>query len=261
MDKNYHTHLALCNHAVGMTEDYVKKAISEGFVEIGISDHAPLPEFNVSIDLYKQLYLDENMDLHKFHTEYIPDILNARKKYRDIIIKLGLETEYIKKYHDFYVNLRKDVEYMILGQHFFMYNDELIDSYNRLTPELIIAYANSVKEALDTKMFSIIAHPDLFMYDYINNEFDEAAIKASRIILKACLENDVLVEINIRGMRKVLSNGEYRYPKERFFEIAKEYNVKFILGLDAHDPNEYDKENIKKGLDFCKKLNIKPVNM
>lgn len=261
LKRNYHTHLALCNHASGMTEDYALKAIEEGFVEIGISDHAPLPMLNASMDEIKKLHLDENMTLDEFNNVYIPDVLNVNNKYKNLSVKLGIETEYIKEYHGFYKDLRDKLEYMILGQHFFMKDGKLIDVYDNLSADNVINYANSIKEALDTKMFSILAHPDLYMYDYENKKFDDVAAKAADIILKACEENDVLVEININGMKKVLENGEYRYPKAEFFEIAKQYNVKFILGIDAHDPEYYNKDNIKKGIDFCFKLGIKAINM
>ena len=46
MKANYHTHLLLCGHAEGMSEDYVKKAIACGFEILGMSDHGPIkPEF------------------------------------------------------------------------------------------------------------------------------------------------------------------------------------------------------------------------
>ena len=47
MKSNYHTHNYRCNHAVGNVEEYVKEAISEGFDEIGISDHLPHPGKNI----------------------------------------------------------------------------------------------------------------------------------------------------------------------------------------------------------------------
>ena len=42
---NFHTHNYRCEHAVGNVEDYVKVAIREGYTELGISDHAPMPEY------------------------------------------------------------------------------------------------------------------------------------------------------------------------------------------------------------------------
>ena len=49
---NYHTHTKLCNHAVGMPEDYIKKAIELGFDELGMSDHAPVPREFMSEEEY-----------------------------------------------------------------------------------------------------------------------------------------------------------------------------------------------------------------
>ena len=40
--KNYHTHTKRCGHAIGEDEEYVLRAIENGFDEIGFSDHAPM---------------------------------------------------------------------------------------------------------------------------------------------------------------------------------------------------------------------------
>jgi histidinol-phosphatase (PHP family) len=39
---DYHTHHARCGHAVGELEEYVKKGIEIGLMQIGLSDHMPL---------------------------------------------------------------------------------------------------------------------------------------------------------------------------------------------------------------------------
>ncbi|MDE6013685.1 MAG: PHP domain-containing protein [Anaeroplasmataceae bacterium] len=46
---NYHTHLVYCNHAVGHAEDYIQEALKHHFVEIGITDHAPVLECLICI--------------------------------------------------------------------------------------------------------------------------------------------------------------------------------------------------------------------
>ena len=38
---NLHTHTYRCNHASGKDEEYVIKAIENGYSTIGFSDHAP----------------------------------------------------------------------------------------------------------------------------------------------------------------------------------------------------------------------------
>ena len=40
-DFNYHTHTALCGHAEGTMEEYIKSAIEGGIKSMGFSDHAP----------------------------------------------------------------------------------------------------------------------------------------------------------------------------------------------------------------------------
>ena len=42
---NYHSHVALCGHAEGTVEDYIKEAIKNNYEEVGISDHAPIPVY------------------------------------------------------------------------------------------------------------------------------------------------------------------------------------------------------------------------
>lgn len=259
MISNFHTHLKLCNHAVGMSEDYVKEAKRLNFKALGISDHAPLPNYNVTDDEYKSMYMNENMKLDEFYNIYLTDVLEAKKNNPDINILVGLETEYIKEYHGFYLELSKKLDYMILGVHFFSHNGKIIDSYVPLDDELIISYANNVSEALDTGLFKIIAHPDLFLY--CKQEFNKACLEASKIILQACKRNNTLVEINARGMRRTLENGEYQYPRTEFFNEAKKYDVEFIIGLDAHNPKEICEDLIKKAEDFCRKLEISPINM
>ena len=46
MKVNYHTHTYRCKHAGGTEEDYIKAAIENDFDIIGISDHAPFPDYD-----------------------------------------------------------------------------------------------------------------------------------------------------------------------------------------------------------------------
>ena len=85
MKANYHTHLELCGHAVGMTEDYVKVAIEEGFEVLGMSDHGPIkPEF-MSPEDFEYNWLSRQMTYEEFINIYLPDVKKVREKYRDKI--------------------------------------------------------------------------------------------------------------------------------------------------------------------------------
>ena len=61
-DFNYHTHTKLCKHAIGEMEEYVVKAIENGFKTLGFSDHIPYPDnpFDDRMDMEElDYYLNE----------------------------------------------------------------------------------------------------------------------------------------------------------------------------------------------------------
>ncbi|MDU5496587.1 MAG: hypothetical protein E6088_02820, partial [Acinetobacter baumannii] len=77
-------------------------------------------------------------------------------------------------------------------------------------------------------------------------------------ILKAAEEMNMPIEINVNGMRKnkiYYNNGErYQYPIKEFWELSKEYNVKRIVGIDAHNPEEM--HDLDMGLNFAKEHDL-----
>lgn len=82
--------------------------------------------------------------------------------------------------------------------------------------------------------------------------------RISKRILKAAEEMNMPIEINVNGMRKnkiPYNNGErYQYPIKEFWELSKEYNVKRIVGIDAHNPEEM--HDLDMGLNFAKEHDL-----
>ena len=91
--EDWHTHSALCHHAVGTLEDYVKAAIKNGLDMIGFSDHFPY-EFYTGIENvpYKEYAMTmEEIQFYLFRSNEL------REKYSDKIeIKIGFEVEFIE---------------------------------------------------------------------------------------------------------------------------------------------------------------------
>ena len=255
MKTNYHTHNYRCNHAIGTIEDYVEEAIKEGYDEIGISDHLPHPGKNID---NKSRMSYEELEV------YFKEIDEAKEKYRDnISIKKAIECEYFEDYHWLYSEFKEKykVDYLLLGVHFFPYKGEwLYVGGVKLTPEILESYTDYVIKSMESGYFAYIAHPDLFGISYRN--WDEHSIKASRRILEAAERLNMPIEININGFKrgKVKYNlGErYFYPMEDFWDLSKEYNVKRILGVDAHDPEDLRYRN--RGEDFVKELELKIID-
>ena len=267
MKANYHTHLALCGHAVGMSEDYVIEAIKNGYEILGISDHGPIkPEF-MTPEEFVYNWLERQMNYEEFINIYLPDVENAKNKYKNQIkIYTGIEIEYLYPFHDYYVELKKKLDYMNLAVHFYYHNGKITNSFDDVTFENVYSYGLNAKKAMETGLFNILVHPDVFMYHYKSQDglptFDSECEKTARLIIESAIKNNVYLEINVGGIFKVTSNkkevGSFAYPRDEFWKIVSEYkDAKVIIGVDAHDPIHLKEEEINLAKEFAKKHNIK----
>ena len=262
---NYHTHMRFCNHAIGDVKDYVEAAISFGLTELGMTDHAPIPEYFMNKKDYKRTWSYQNMKEETIPL-YLKQIEDARLKYGDKInILSGFEAEYLNHFVDFYKELRTKVDYLNLGIHFYEYKGKIIDTYSEVNYETIDGYLETVKKAISRNIFNVLVHPDLFMYDYKDKSgnwcFDEKCEYVTREIIKTCIENDVYVEINANGLKyseDKNNKDKWKYPYVKFWEIAKEYkDLKILIGADAHNPAHLYNDNVKAVIKFSEDLNLK----
>ncbi len=262
---NYHTHMRFCNHAEGDVIDYVNEAISLGFIELGMTDHAPILESFMNEADYKRTWSFQNMKEEDVFS-YLKQIEECKIKFGDKInILSGFETEYLEKEKDFYINLRKKVDYLNLGIHYYEYNNKIIDVYSDVNYDNIDGYLETLKKAMDVNIFNIFVHPDIFMFNYKdkngNWNFDEKCEKITRSIFELCIKCDVYVEINANGLKYSSNKNDmnmWKYPYVKFWEIAKEYkDLKILISSDAHNPLDLYNDNVEKVIDFANKLNLK----
>jgi len=257
MKRNYHTHHKLCNHASGTTEDYVLEAIKNNFDTLGMSDHAPnhrVGDTNVRMN-------ESELD------EYLKDIEDAQAKYRDkITILKGLEVEYFYNHEEYYKNLKEKTDYLVHGQHYISMTNsmnDLISGFGLWKSEQILKYADILKDAMETNLFDIMAHPDLYMCGYKN--FDETAEKVAHIICKAAIDNNMVLEFNANGFRRgkqETPQGVLQpYPRLEFWKIAKTYNVKTILSSDCHNPKFLYDTVVRRAEEVYKKLGLNDVGI
>ena len=261
---NYHTHTYLCGHAVGDVDDYVNEAIRLGFKELGMSDHAHTPEYFMTKDEYYHNYLQEIMTDKDFDEIYVPKVLEAKKN-PNIKVFLGLETEYFSEFKDYFYNLRKKVDYLVLGEHFFNYKGSNYSPYDPFTPRLAEVYTDIVIEAMSTGLYTIFAHPDLFLMNY-NGEmghrvFDKTALECSKRIIEAAIKYDVYLEINANGIKKGSrrtddGKEEYLYPRTEFWKQVSGTKAKVVIGADAHAPEALGYYTIEKAEEFAKQFDL-----
>ena len=120
-------------------------------------------------------------------------------------------------------------------------------------------YYYCLKKALESGLFKYICHPDCFLRGL--QVWDETAVKFSHKIAQLLSKYDVYAELSASGIRnrtKVNYNGELipAYPFKEFFKILKEYNIKFVIGCDAHAPNQLDDYAVQQACDLAKELQL-----
>ncbi len=224
MIANYHTHTWRCRHAVGTEEEYVQSAVYRGLRILGFSDHTPY-SFPAWYDSGYRMELSQLAG-------YAQVVQSLKDKYAgQIQIHLGLEAEYYPQYFpDLLAKLRdQGIEYLLLGQHFL--GNEIGESYcGRPTSEeeTLERYCDQTVQAMQTGLFTYLAHPDLMRYVGPGSVYEHHMRRLCREA-KSC---GVPLEINLLGLRE----GRH-YPDRRFWALAAEEGCACILGCDAHNPH------------------------
>ena len=249
MDYNLHTHTWRCSHATGAEEEYILRAIENGIVCMGFSDHIPFR----CADGYEAVGTRIPMAQA---TDYVLDLQALREKYRDRIeIHIGFETEYFPEhFEEMLENARVwGAEYLILGQHYVM-PEHPNGRHSNIPTEnaaALKAYADSLVAAMGTGVFTYVAHPDVFRFT------GDPAIyrEAMRKVCVASRERNVPLEINFYGIR------DHRYyPAEAFWQVAGEERCPVTFGFDSHDVHSaYDGESLERARHLVEKYDLRYI--
>lgn len=247
MIANYHTHTPRCNHAFGEEYEYVQAAIDGGLQILGFSDHAP--QFFPG-----QYYSRMRMRPWELK-DYVQTVQGLQAEYAGKLqIHLGLEVEYYPAIFAELVQVARDqgIEYFILGQHWngneegHPYNGRPTDDEGQLK-----SYCHQVMDAMQTGLFTYIAHPDILHF----TGSDKAYARHIRKLCREAKSCRIPLELNLLGLRE-----DRHYPTARFWEIAAEEGCSVILGSDAHRPEHvYTPEVEAAALDFLAPLGLTPM--
>ncbi len=278
---NFHTHTFRCGHAIGNEQEIVQAAIEANISKLGFSDHIPLPDYRrfllkgfhsvafspVGIKTLASNFISNGpamrMDFasRTVHQEHVSRLKNDHA--HQIEIYQGYEAEYFEGYLEYYQQLLDgDVDYLILGNHFNCYNStSCYYGKEKVTDHDLYSYRDDVIKALETNLFSYLAHPDLFMIGKV--VFDDVAREITYDICNKAKELNIPLEINgggiRRGRREVPGGYEYPYPSSHFFEIAGEVGNDIILGIDAHSPAELNHGIYEQMLEFASGFDLNIV--
>lgn len=254
---NYHTHTYRCGHAdLNLKdEEYVEEFIKFGFKKIAFTDHCLEKNENDKRPNIRMKYSERE--------EYLSSIKKLKEKYVDKIeIESGYEVEYLPGEEANLMELKEETDKLILGQHF-IYDDNRnlkIFTVDEFSDDDLIRYAKHIEKAIELGIPDIIAHPDIYMLS--RNDFGETEQKVANMICSVAEKYQIPLEINlckifnktyyenkkinnepIEEQRKKLVN--VAYPSRGFWQVATNYNIKVLYGVDAH---------FKQQIQLCKEL-------
>lgn len=242
---NLHTHTHRCRHADPNERAYIENALAGGIDTLGFSDHAPY--------VFEDGYYSNYRMFPEDQEGYVRTLEALREEYRGKIdIKIGYEAEYYPKYFDAFLKMirRFPCDYMILGQHFLQNetNPRIYSGECTEDPERLETYVNQVCEAIDTGLFTYIAHPDLCCFTGGKAIYDELYSK----MIIAARDAGLPLEINLLGLRE-----KRFYPDEKFFELCGKLGAPVCIGSDAHSADTVtDPESYAKALEWCRRYNL-----
>ena len=244
---NYHSHTYRCIHAdLDMKdEEYVQDYIKMGFKSIAFTDHCPEKNVIDKRDNMRMQYSQKD--------EYLSSIRKLKEKYADKIqILSGYEVEYLPGEEENIQELKSETDKIIIGQHF-IYDDnknlKIFNSKTEFSDRELLRYAEYLENAMKLGIPDIIAHPDLFMKS--RKSFSKVEEEVANRICKAAQIYNVPLEINLNNIfSKTYYNGrklnnlpleqqrkkleKVSYPCKNFWNIASNYNIKVLYGIDAH---------------------------
>ena len=249
---NFHTHTVRCGHAEGADETYIQEAIKAGITTLGFSDHAPWVKIEGEHHGIRMAM--EQMD------DYVESMNRLKRQYAARLdLKIGLEAEYYPERLDQLKALcaRHDLDYLVLGNHF-----HTLEAYGRYyggyadLEHLFEHYIADTQGALASGLYSLYAHPDLFVRSL--KSWTKEAEACARTILQMAKDHHIPVEYNLGGLR--FGGGGLTYPYEPFWKLAAEIGNDVIIGIDAHSPYDLTDDKTKSLAEAnLKRLGITPL--
>lgn len=252
MNYNYHTHTFRCHHATSTPEEYVKRAIDNGILYMGFSEHIPLVFPDGYESRYRMTYSECN--------DYIDEITFLKEKYKNVIdIKIGFEMEYYPNFFEqmYETAIKSKAEYLLLGQHFIYSSptnhEGTYSGVENNCADDLNEYVKCVIDAMDKGIFTYVAHPDVFNYTGDEKTYKESM---EQICLKS-KETYIPLEINFWGIK----NKRY-YPNKTFWEIAGKTKCPVVFGCDSHDlQSSYDDISLEVAKKMVKEFDLNYIGM
>lgn len=263
MKRDGHTHTHYCLHASGeLAEEYVRKAITEGFTTYSFTEHLPLPQSFLQQFPYSQEIKGELNLLNDDLDGYFREMFALKKKYKDKIkLLVGLEIDYLPGEQAYLRAVLRDygpfLEDALLSVHilegcdgFRCVDMDPLDfeaglmNYYASYENVQLAYYQAVQEALAVdlgkykpKRISHLTLCNKFQHYFQQaNRVSKKVKTAVRTLLIYMKEQGYSLDINMAGLYKKYCRESY--PAPWIIKTAQQLKVPLIYGSDAHAVEE-----------------------
>jgi histidinol-phosphatase (PHP family) len=217
----------------GNAERYRRVATERGISELGVAEH--VFRFTAALEVWA----------HPFVREWAHDDIDAYCEFvrEDTDLRLGIEADFIAGREDRMAALleARDWDYVIGSVHFLGERMVDVEEYSICdsgeSPErLWRRYFATVAESARSRLFDVIAHPDLVKVWGDRAPRPEGDLRSYyEPAVEAFAETGVAVEISTAGLRKPA--GEI-YPARPYLEMVLDAGCPLALSSDAHVPSQ-----------------------
>lgn len=238
---DYHLHLRPDDLAATAEEHfsaanvarYRQAAAERGIAELGVAEH--VYRFTQALTVWR----------HPLWREYALDDLDEYCGFvrEQTDLKLGIEMDFVPGAEDRTANLldERDFDYVVGSVHFVAEKALDMEDYTvwdgSASAETIWErYFQTVAEAARSRLFDILAHPDLVKVWGRDRPLPSGDLRRFyEPAVEAIAETDVAVEVSTAGLRK---RAREIYPAPAFLQMCVEAGAKFALSSDAHRPED-----------------------
>ncbi|MDP3487084.1 MAG: histidinol-phosphatase HisJ family protein [Bacillota bacterium] len=229
---DYHTHLERGPYTLEYVQRFVDIGRERGVSEICFTEHGHL-----FYESYMFLNNDWPLSIPRRHlVDYINLVEQA--KGMGLPVKLGLEMDYIPqtKAQTGKFLSAQPFDFVLGSVHwidgFGFDNPDWLDQWDaRSVEDLYCRYFVLLREAVQSKMFDAIAHPDVIKIFGHRPSF--SLLEEYRQVADSLADNGVCLEVSTAGWRKPVNE---LYPHLDFLKTCLERGVNITLASDAHEP-------------------------
>lgn len=229
---DYHTHLERGPYTIDYLRQFVDTAARRGIGEVCFTEHGHF--FHESHSLLN------NPWSHSIPRRHLADYIELvrQAKGMGLPVKLGIEMDYIPQTKEAIGRFlaAQPFDFVLGSVHwvdgFGFDNPEWLHEWDkRNVDELYCRYFELLCEAVESKMFDSIAHPDVIKIFGHRPSF--SLHQQYKLLAEALADNRVCLEISTAGWRKPVNE---LYPHLDLLKVCVHYGVSFTLASDAHEP-------------------------